>query len=131
MVEKWSTFMREPLQVGLKLAATLRFLSNRNSYRSLQYSLRVEASTICKFIPEVCKAIIVVYKDEVLRCPKTEEDWKEVAARFSSRWNYHNCLGAVNGKHIAIKKPPNAGSYYYNYKGFHSIGMTPLLSKPG
>ena len=69
----------------------------------------------------MCKAIIAVYKDEVLRCPKTEEEWKEVAATFSSRWNYHNCLGAVNGKHIAMKKPPNAGSYYYNYKGFHSI----------
>ncbi|KAJ8034252.1 Protein ALP1-like [Holothuria leucospilota] len=68
----------------------------------------------------MCKAIIAVYKDEVLRCPKTEEEWKEVAARFSSRWNYHNCLGAVDGKHIAMKKPPNAGSYYYNYKGFHS-----------
>lgn len=120
-LQKQSTFMREPLQVGLKLAATLRFLATGNSYPSLQYSFRVEASTICKFIPEVCKAIIAVYMDEVLRCPKTEEEWKDVAARFSSRWNYHNCLGAVDGKHIAMKKPPNAGSYYYNYKGFHSI----------
>ncbi|XP_068235626.1 putative nuclease HARBI1 [Palaemon carinicauda] len=92
-----------------------------NSYPSLQYSFRVEASTICKFIPEVCKAIIAVYKVEVLSCPKTNEEWKKVAARFSSRWNYHNCLGAVNGKHIAMKKPPNVGSYYYNYKCFHSI----------
>ena len=57
----------------------------------------------------------------MLRCPKTKEEWKEVAATFSSRWNYHNCLGAVNGKHIAMKKPPNAGFYYYNYKGFYSI----------
>ncbi|KAJ8019743.1 Protein ALP1-like [Holothuria leucospilota] len=97
-LQKQSTFMREPLQVGLKLAATLRFLATGNSYPSLQYSFR----------------------DEVLRCPKTEEEWEEVAARFSSRWNYHNCLGAVDGKHIAMKKPPNAGSYYYNYKGFHS-----------
>ena len=29
--------------------------------------------------------------------------------------------GVVNCKHIAMKKPPNAGSYCYNYKGFHSI----------
>ena len=29
--------------------------------------------------------------------------------------------GIVNGKHIAMKKPPNAGFCYYNYKGFHGI----------
>ena len=120
-LQKWSTFMREPLQVGLKLAVALRFLATGNSYPSLQYSFRVEASTICKFMPEVCHAIIASYMDEVLRCPQTEEEWKEVAAKFSSKWNYHNCLGALDGKHIAIKKPPNAGSYYYNYKGYHSI----------
>ncbi|XP_068205614.1 putative nuclease HARBI1 [Palaemon carinicauda] len=118
---KQFTFMREPLQVGLMLAVTLCFLATGNSYQSLQYSFRVEASTISKLISEACKAIISAYNDEVLRCPKTEEAWKEVAARFTSRWNYHNCLGAVDGKHITIKKPPNAGSYYYNYKGFHSI----------
>ena len=120
-LQKQSTFMREPLQVGLKLVVTLRYLATGNSYPSLQFSFRVEASTNCKFVPEVCRAIIEVYKDEVLRCPQTEEMWKEVAAKFSSRWNYHNCLGAVDGKHIAMKKPPNAGAYYYNYKGFHSI----------
>ncbi|XP_068235466.1 uncharacterized protein [Palaemon carinicauda] len=119
-LQKQSTFMREPLQVDSSWLSPFRFLATGNSYQSLQYSFRVEASTICKFIPEVCKAIIAVYNDKVLHCPKTEEDWKEVAARFTSRWNYHNCLGAVDGKHIAIKKPSNAGSYYYNYKGFHS-----------
>lgn len=67
------------------------------------------------------QAIIAVYKDEVLSSPKTEEMWKEFAPKFSSRWNYHNCLGAVNGKHIAMKKPPNVYSYYYNHKGFNSI----------
>ena len=120
-LQKQCTFMRKPLQAGLKLAATLRFLATGSSYPSLQYSFRVHVSTICKFIPEVCKGIIAVCKDEVLRCPKTEEEWKEVAVTFSSRWNYHNCLGAVDGKHIAMKKPPNAGSYYYNYKGFPAL----------
>ncbi|XP_068234077.1 uncharacterized protein [Palaemon carinicauda] len=120
LLQKKSTFMMEPLRVGLKLAATLHLLATGNSYQRLQYSFRVEASTICKFIPKVCKAIIAVYKDEVLHCPKNEER-KKVAARFSSRWNSHIYLGVVDGKHIAIKKPPNAGSYYYNYKGFHSI----------
>ncbi|XP_068229405.1 uncharacterized protein [Palaemon carinicauda] len=113
-LQKQSAFMRELLQVGLKLAATFYFIAIGNSYPSLQYTFRVKASTICKVISEVYKAIISVYKDEMQHYPKSEEEWKEVAAWFSSRWNYHNCLGAVDDKHITMKKPPNAGSYYYN-----------------
>ncbi|XP_068237002.1 uncharacterized protein [Palaemon carinicauda] len=120
-LQKQSTFTSEPLQDELNVAGTLCLLATGNSFPSLQYSFRVKASTICKFIPEVCKAIILVYKDKVLRFPKTEEEEKEAAGMFSSRWNYHNCLGAVDSKHFAMKNTPNAGSHYYSYKGFHSI----------
>jgi len=42
--------------------------------------------------------------------------WTEVANAFHLRWNFPNCLGAIDGKHIAIKCPDNANSLYYNYK---------------
>ena len=102
--KKKKNFMREPLDVGLKLATTLRFLATGDSYKSLQYSFRVASNTISNFVPEVCKAIIEVYKNEVLKCPKTPDEWKAVAEGFSSKWNYHNCLGALDGKHVAMKK---------------------------
>ena len=127
ILEKKLTFMREPLDVGLKLAITLRFLATGDSYKSLQYSFRVASNTISSFVPVVCNSIIDVYKDEVLKCPKTPDEWKQVADGFASRWNYHNCLGALDGKHVGMRKPPHGGSFYYNYKGFHSIVLMALV----
>ena len=53
--------------------------------------------------------------------PTTAEGWKEIAASFSSRWNFHHVLGALDGKRIRIPCPANGGSQFYNYKGHHSI----------
>ena len=69
---------RKPLEVGLKLVVTLRHLSTGESYTSLQYQWRVGRSTICKFIPQVCKAILKEFQQENLVCPTDPEDWKKI-----------------------------------------------------
>ena len=118
---KTTTRLRFPLAVGFKLAVTLRHLATGSSYITLSYTFRVSKSAICRFVPEVCQAIIDVYKDEVMKCPRSPEEWKKVAEDFSKRWQYHNCCGALDGTHIPIQKPSHGGSLYYNYKKFHSI----------
>ncbi len=55
------------------------------------------------------------------------DDWMVIANNNSRKWQYHHCLWAIDGKHVAIRKPMNAGSYYYNYKNFHSIILMALV----
>lgn len=53
--------------------------------------------------------------------PPTEQQCIQIANNYWKRWQMPNCFGAIDGKHIILKCPPNSGSSYYNYKKQHSI----------
>ena len=56
-----------------------------------------------------------------LHSPNIQEKWLAIAQQFESRWQFPNCLGAGDGKHIGIRCPVYSGSDYVNYKGFFSF----------
>lgn len=77
-----------------------------------------------RIIKSTLVIIIKALENRYIEQP-TQEKWTNIAAGFKSKKYFPNCIGAVDGKHIRIKKPNNAGSLFYNYKHFHS---TVLLS---
>lgn len=70
----------------------------------------------------IIKVIIII-----LQVPTTKEEWKKIADGFTDKWNFNNCIGSMDGKHIVIRPPPNSGSYYFNYKHTFSIVLLAIV----
>ena len=126
-IRKQDTRFRHALEPGLKLAVVLRHLATGMDYPSLQFDFRISRHSISQFLQDVCQAIIDEFAPEVIKCPVREDDWMEVAEGFKTRWNLPHACGALDGKHVAIRCPPNSGSQYYNYKKFYSVVLMALV----
>ena len=104
MLIKKDSPWRESLSLDIKLMITLRHLASGMSYVDLVLEFCVANNTINKIVREVCNAIVLTYNEQYLECPNTSEEWEMVAHGFWTRRNMPNCCGAIDGKHIAIKK---------------------------
>ena len=60
--------------------------------------------------------------------PSTFDEWKTISDGFHSKCSYPFCIGALDGKHITIKKPDNSGSEYFNCKGYFTIVLLAIAS---
>ena len=116
---KQDTNYRPSLEPGLKVAITLRHLASGNTYRNMQYAWRVPHNTISVVVREVVKAIIEEYTDELLFRATTEQGWRDLADKWYQRWKFPHTVGAIDGKHVACKAPPNSGSEFYRMLPLH------------
>lgn len=101
-------------------------MATGDSYKTIGYNYRVGDRTVSRIVENVCHAIWNNLQQMYMSVP-IETEWKEIAENFMNKWQFPHCLGAVDGKHISIKCPPNAGSQFFNYKHFHSIVLLAVV----
>ncbi|KAK5643399.1 hypothetical protein RI129_007244 [Pyrocoelia pectoralis] len=92
--------IRPSIECSQRLMITLRYLATGESFQSLAFN----------FLHETCKVLWKNLMPTYLNVPSKLE-WQEIARDFNRLWNYPNCLGAIDGKHVTIEC-----SQFYNYK---------------
>ena len=78
-------------------------------------------NAVSYIIEGCCNALVDELVPVFVKTPSSEQEWLEISKKFETRWNYPHGLDAIDGKHVTIRKPSNASSYYCNYKHAHSI----------
>ncbi|XP_060810720.1 uncharacterized protein LOC132904419 [Amyelois transitella] len=126
-LKKHDTNMRKSITPEEKLAICLRYLASGCSYMDLHYAYRVGVSTINSIIVEVTNVIWNNLHQEFMKLPDTKYEWEQIADAFYNKANFPHCIGAVDGKHIRMKKPSHSGSMYMNYKNFFSIVLLAVV----
>ncbi|XP_064474037.1 uncharacterized protein LOC135388411 [Ornithodoros turicata] len=95
---------------------TIRFLAIGDHQSSISYAFRVGRSTASMIISETCKAIWDCLKDTYVKCPQSTEEREGLASTFEQRWNFPDCIGAIDGKHVTIECLRKTGRSNFNCK---------------
>ncbi|XP_031776798.1 uncharacterized protein LOC116415772 [Nasonia vitripennis] len=113
---------RPPIPPEIRLAITLHYLGHGGSVSSEAMYFRVGKSTMYDIIAETCNIIQTTLLNIYVK-PPDEAEWLQIAQDFEEKWNFPNCIGALDGKHIEINRPAHGGSLFHNYKNFESVNL--------
>lgn len=75
---------------------------------------RISKQHFGPIIDAVCDVLCEVLQPYIPKMNK--ELLLDVSNNFNERWQFPNCVGAIDGKHVALQALVNSGSIFYNYK---------------
>ena len=115
------TRMRDSIGPKERLCVCLCYLVTGDAQTTIAASYRVSPA-VGRIIAETCELLWkTMIERGFLKMPCTVEDWKIIAHEFGKYWNFPNCIGALDGKHVVMQAPAKSGSVYFNYKKTFSI----------
>lgn len=101
-------------------------MATGETYASLSFAFRISPSYISQIVKAVLKNLKIALVPTLMPTPK-ESDFKRISEGFWDKWQFPNCTGAIDGKHVRIRAPENSGSLYFNYREFYSIVLLAIV----
>jgi len=92
----------------------------------LAFAFRISHS----YISIIVRETLAVMKQKLMPLflpDPSKVDLKTKADEFYQKWNFPNCVLAIDGKHVRIQCPSNSGSLFFNYKEYFSIVLLAMV----
>lgn len=132
LIRKQDTNFRKAITPHEKLSCTLSYLATGMSLKRLAAHVNIAQPTITSFLRETLKALIQVLKKwKVGKPPSTAAEWYQTAVQFEHLHRFPNAVGAVDGKHVQIVRPPKSGTLFFNYLRYYSVVLMALVGPRG
>ena len=112
---------RRPLEPGLKIAITLRFLATGNSFRSMEFNWAYCAQYYRHVHPRGVRCHRRRVRPRSLPHSNYDRRLAGDCSRFSGQIELPSCLWSNRWQACSHLQPKQSGSIYYNYKRFFSI----------
>eukprot|EP00102_Acyrthosiphon_pisum_P023738 XP_016660948.1 PREDICTED: uncharacterized protein LOC103309795 [Acyrthosiphon pisum] len=125
-IEKKDTTFRKAIPAEERLSICLRFLATGDTFGTIAFSYRVGEKSVRRIVYKTCEAI---WKNlsPIYMSPPNQEQWQKIEEGFRTRWNFPNCVGSIDGKHVIINKPYHSGTLYFNYKKMCSLVLMAVV----
>lgn len=110
---------RRGISVERKVLTTLRFYATGSYQRCVgeEYSVSLSQPAVHFILREVTECIVRILAPQHIRFPDTRAERNLIKHRFSENFEFPGTVGAVDGTHIAIKRPNEEEHNFINRKG--------------
>ena len=96
----------EPIGAAERLCVILRFLVTGDAQTTIASSYQISPTSIGRIIKETCPIIWdTLQNNGYLSVLNNLPQWKAIADKFERKWNFPNCVGAIDDKHVMIQAP--------------------------
>ncbi len=102
---------------------TLYYLSDEGRYRKVANAFGISRASVSVIVREVYEVITRQLGPKYIKLPKTEDEVKYLSAAFKEKHTFPQCIGAIDGTHIFIKKPGHNPTDYMNRKNRFSLNV--------
>ena len=119
-LQRQVTRLSNPVPVRTILAMLLKRIGKGLDYREIGDKFGIGTSTACIKVNEAMK-LLDTCKMHIISKLQRGKDFQTMINGFQRKWNFPQCLGAIDGTHIPIKAPLVHHADYFNRKSFHSV----------